>query len=101
MHRSNRLCRSRGPSAYADSALVSELARICDAPEGTRNNELNRAAFGLGQLVGGGLLDLAPVEAALIAAGERAGLDPGETARTVKSGLGKGMAQPRRLETVR
>ena len=44
-------------SAYGQAALEREAARVASAVEGTRNHELNRAAFALGQLVAGGELD--------------------------------------------
>ena len=44
-------------SRYAlRAALEQEAQRVVDAPAGTRNHALNRAAFSLGQLVAGGAL---------------------------------------------
>ncbi len=83
---------------YAQRALQLELHALCSAADGTRNETLNRAAFSLGRLVGGGYLDRAGVEAALRAAAESIGLEPKEIDATLRSGLDSGMAQPRRVE---
>lgn len=53
---------------YGAKALGEELAALYSAPEGSRNAQLNRAAFSLGQLIGGGVLDRRQVEAALTSA---------------------------------
>lgn len=82
---------------YAQTALDAECGRVALAPEGTRNHVLNRAAFSLGQLVGGGALDAGHVVAALLEAAARAGLEGREAERTIASGLAKGRAQPRRV----
>jgi hypothetical protein len=92
-------------AAYAHAALSGEVARVLAAPAprvaggrkvpGARNDSLNRAAFALGQLVGGGLLDRRQVERELTTAGCRVGLGPVEVARTIRSGLTAGERQPR------
>lgn len=82
-------------SAYARAALEREIGRVAMAPEGTRNHALNAAAFALGQLVGGGLLDTSEAVNALRLAGQRAGLDNLEALATIRSGLAAGVAQPR------
>lgn len=82
----------------AQRALQLELHALCSAGSGTRNETLNRAAFSLGRLVGGGYLDRAEVEAALRSAAESVGLEPKEIDATIRSGLDSGMAQPRRVE---
>jgi hypothetical protein len=83
--------------AYARSALARESARVEAARVGTRNDTLNRAAYSLGTLVGSGVLDQALVEAELTRAALAAGLEPRETAGTLRSGLTAGIARPRRL----
>ncbi len=82
---------------YAQTALDAECGRVARAPEGSRNHALNRAAFSLGQLVGGGALDAAEVVAALLEVATRAGLGGVEAERTIASGLAKGRAQPRHV----
>jgi Bifunctional DNA primase/polymerase, N-terminal len=80
---------------YGLQALESELGRLVLAPEGTRNDSLNRAALRCGQLVAGGQLD--PVHAAqqLHAVAVRIGLGDKETAATIRSGMTAGARQPR------
>jgi Mrp family chromosome partitioning ATPase len=82
-------------SKYAEKALADELAAVVAAAEGSRNATLNSAAFSLGQLVGGGLLDAGDVEYALVNAGLVAGLTESETRATVKSGMTAGQREPR------
>ena len=84
------------PSAgYAETALIEEVERVARTPEGGRNDQLNRSAFALGQLVAVGALDYDAVFDALYQAGLDAGLGKGETARTLSSGLDAGRANPR------
>lgn len=80
---------------YAEAALDDEADRVRSAPSGERNHALNRAAFSLGQLVAGGELTEAQVTTTLEFAARSAGLDEGEILATIKSGLGKGMLNPR------
>ncbi len=82
-------------ASYAETAFAEEVERVASAPEGTRNDTLNRAAFALGQLVAVGALDENEVWDALFDAALDAGLSKGETARTIDSGLTAGMAKPR------
>jgi len=83
---------------YAQRALVLELHALHTAANGTRNETLNRAAFSLGRLIGGGYLDRAEVEAALRAAAEAVGLEPREIDATRRSGLDAGTREPRWIE---
>jgi hypothetical protein len=84
---------------YGEAALWGETQRLLLAPRGRRNDTLNVAAFALGQLVGGGILERAEVITALIDAANTVGLvaDDGlrQCERTISSGLSAGMAQPR------
>lgn len=80
---------------YARAALEGECRRVIEAPEGTRNHALNRAAFALGQLVEAGLLDEGVVRAHLSAAACDAGLGVTEIMSTLRSGLRGGSAKPR------
>jgi len=80
---------------YADKALESACAKVASASEGTRNDTLNRQAFGIGQLVGATLLERAEVENALAAAAIVAGLPEPEIRATVRSGLDAGEKEPR------
>jgi hypothetical protein len=82
------------PGRYAAVALDAAAARVADAPAGSRNDTLNRAAFALGRLVGAGLLDEWTVARELSAAARRAGLGRVEVARTLRSGLTAGRRRP-------
>ncbi|MFN3684838.1 MAG: hypothetical protein ACK41F_13035 [Fimbriimonadaceae bacterium] len=74
-----------------------ELAALASLPQGARNDTLNRAAFNLGQLIGGGYLVRAEVEAALRIAAESVGLEPREIDATLRSDLDAGMRRPRTI----
>src|SRR5688500_17456940 len=71
---------------YLTRALAEEVANVADAPDGERNDTLNKAAFALGQLVAHGL-SRDDVERQLTAAAEVIGLESDEIARTIRSGL--------------
>jgi hypothetical protein len=82
-------------SAYGRAALQSELDRLAATAVGDRNNQLNRTAFALGQLVAGGYLDRSAVETALAQAAGEIGLGAGEVRATINSGLEAGAKEPR------
>ncbi len=84
-------------ASYATAALSRELDALARAHPGARNNQLNRAAFALGQLVGAGLLTRLDVETRLETVALALGLDAGEVQPTIKSGLDAGAAQPRQV----
>lgn len=90
-----RLSIDTGGTAWADTALRNELAALLAAPVGRRNEVLNTAAFNLGQIVAGGGLTEGMVEARLTAAAEGIGLERGEIAATIASGLRAGLQTPR------
>lgn len=83
---------SNGHSLYAHAALKGECSVVASAPEGVRNDTLNRAAFKLGTLVGAGELDESEVVAALM---DSTGLSEREAATTIRSGIAAGRAKPR------
>lgn len=85
---------------YTQAVLASEVAVLAQAPEGTRNDQLNRSAFRLGQFVGAGMLDRSEVETALQAQAMAIGLGAGETTKTIRSGLDAGVRQPRQIGAV-
>ena len=74
--------------------LAIEAEKVRRAPAGTRNEQLNKSAFRLGQ----DGADPAEARRALTGAAIAAGLDPEETGKTLASGLGAGRANPRRSE---
>jgi len=85
----------RNPAAYGRAALEKELQALCSTAQGNRNNQLNTAAYNLGQLVGDNILPRGPVEDALVAAAVSIGQDEWEAQRTVKSGIERGITATR------
>jgi Bifunctional DNA primase/polymerase, N-terminal len=86
-------------TSYARAALRNEAEAVADAPEGTRNDTLNRAAFNLGQLVGAGQLPASDVTAELSRAAAAAGLPESEIRRTIRNGMAAGTRNPRHQTT--
>jgi len=88
--------RMAGPSTrYGEKALLDETIKFSRSPEGSRNEELNKSAFSIGQLIAGGELDQVQAEAALYAAAISKGLTDKEIRATIKSGIEAGMREPR------
>jgi hypothetical protein len=85
---------------WAMKALSDETSLLRLASEGDRNNQLNRSAFALGQIVGAGALDESLVASVLRETARQLGLGERETVATLASGLRDGMAQPRDLSGV-
>ncbi len=90
--------RNHATSRYAETALKLELRNLRQATEGTRNDTLNKAAFNMGQFIGGGHLDRAHVESELAAVAALIGLGEGEAAATVRSGIEAGVKEPRTIQ---
>jgi len=84
-------------SRYAETVFDAEVSIVQDAPVGTRNDTLNRAAFNIGTLVGAGLLDEAEVEDSLVQAARQAGVTEREARQTTRSGLRGGASHPREV----
>ena len=84
---------------YGRRALLLELNAVHASTDGNRNDTLNRAAFSLGTLIGGGCLDRAEVEDALRQAALAVGLDQTEVEATIRSGIESGMKHPRQPGT--
>lgn len=86
-------------SRYVQSAIAGECWALAQSGRGERNNQLNAAAFSLGQLVGAGLVDEDTVRGELISAATSCGLiaDDGErpVRATIESGLAAGRQKPR------
>lgn len=85
---------------YAMGALDAEIRSVEAAPQGTRNDRLNTAAFSIGTLVGSKALSLAVAWAALENAARLAGLGDKETLATLRSGFNAGQEKPRDLSRV-
>ena len=88
-------CNHHRRGAYAAAALKNEIERVLETAEGSRNDQLNRSSFALGQLVGSGLLELDEVVERLCQAGTAVGLGAAEIVRTVQSGVNAGLSNPR------
>ena len=86
-------------AAYASKALADELAKLARTPahDPGRNNQLNKSAKALGELVGAGVLDRGIVEAALYGVAMSIGLGEAETRTTIRSGIEAGIKEPRQL----
>ena len=99
VHRGPALAHTRyAPSPlaqYAQRVLFAEVERVRTAQVGTRHDTLNRAAFVLGRLVGGQLLESAGVKHYLMEAALACGLPPAEARRTIAGALLAGVRQPR------
>jgi hypothetical protein len=80
---------------YAFRTLEKLRGQIESIQPGTRNESLNKAAFGLGQMAGAGWIPQTLVERVLLDAAARCGLSATEAQRTIASGLNAGMRQPR------
>lgn len=85
-------------TAYGQRALESELGRVATAPEGQRNEQLNRAAYALGQLVAAEVLDRRVVAENLLTVARRIGLTEAEAVATIRSGMAKGLLSPRKVK---
>lgn len=82
-------------SNYGAAALQREADSVARTPEGARNDTLNKAAFNIGTLVGGGEVDQRDAERALADAAAACGLGNREAASTIASGMNAGIAYPR------
>ena len=91
--------RDSGSDEYYEAALESEYARAASSPRGARNNDLNFAAFKLGQYVASGALPEGRVRETLYRAAEASGLvhddGPKQVHKTITSGLKAGAKNPR------
>jgi hypothetical protein len=83
---------------YGRVALVELVDEVRSAPEGSRNDTLNRKAFRAGQLVAAGQIAEDVARDELVDAAVAAGLGRLEARSTVKSGLAAGMKDPAQLE---
>jgi hypothetical protein len=90
-----RLALGGESTRYGLVALEAHLEKIRTAPEGKRNETLNRSVFRLAQLVAGGELALEQVEREATAAALANGLDWLETDLTIASAISAGWAYPR------
>lgn len=82
---------------YYRKALEQEMAEVASTPEGGRNDQLNRSAFNLGQLVPHGLSEDEVFDSLTAAAHSTTGAPMSDTEieRTIRSGIEAGRQQPR------
>ena len=89
---------NRRVRAWVESAFADEIGGVSTCGEGGRNEQLNKAAFALGQFVPH-LLSQGEVTSALEQAARDCGLwhddGPAQCRKTINSGLRKGMLEPR------
>lgn len=83
--------------SYLRAAVLAELDRITSSPPHGHNIALYRASVALGQLVAGGALAEGDVTAWLTDAAQQVRQRPGETRRTIASGLAAGAKRPRKV----
>jgi energy-coupling factor transporter ATP-binding protein EcfA2 len=93
---------SEQPAPLSDSertivaaTIQAELEQMHRTRRGGRNDQLNRSAFVLGQLVGAGLADEREIEHRLETVALTTGLTPREVRTTMASGLRAGKRKPR------
>jgi len=88
---------TKGPSLdrYGSAALEKACERIRATTAGNRHETIFREAAGIGELVGGGVVDRSAAEAALVSAALAIGKSQREAMRTVNDGLDTGARNPR------
>ena len=82
-------------TAYGVAALRNAVNELSNAPEGSRNDALNKAAFGLAQLEAGGELNREAALVALVETAESIGLSKWEARNTIASGWSAGEQIPK------
>ncbi|MBB6018644.1 phage/plasmid primase, P4 family [Deinococcus radiopugnans] len=86
--------RAEGQQKYGRVALLGLTADLLAAPVGQRNSTLNAVAYRAGRLIGAGVLEESEARAELGAVAKRVGLETGETAAALGSGMKAGKAKP-------
>ena len=81
--------------AYVEAAIAAECLTVSTAPESTRNDRLNTAAFNLGQFIGAGHVAEVTIRDGLTVAARAVGLDEHEIGPTITSGIRGGKQHPR------
>jgi len=82
---------------YAEVALRDEVLLLAGSPVGSRNEQLNKAAFAMGQFVAAKVLSEDEVISELSKAAENTGLDSDEIRKTIMSGMESGNKHPREI----
>ena len=86
---------ANAPSPYGMQALENECQAIAAAPQGTRNDQFNKACFSIGGLVAGGVIESNLALNYLTQAAQQSGLPTEEIAKTLASGFKAGKDNPR------
>lgn len=86
-----------GVSRYVEAAIDNAYSRVASAPEGARNDTLNREAHAIGRLVAAGGMDSGAAESVLLSAALAAGLTEAEARRTIGSGFSAGLSNPKEI----
>lgn len=79
------------------AALESEIRNVREAPEGERNEQLNRSAYNLGRYIGAGKIDKVEACDRLYNAAITSGLKHAEIVRTIESGFKSGKRKPKEI----
>ena len=87
------------PDAYFEQVIESNVARLSRAEQGCRNNELNTAAFNVGQVCSTPL-QLERGYNRLFETAMTIGLTQREAAQTIESGMSKGQANAKRPKPI-
>jgi hypothetical protein len=77
-------------SRYAEAALQNAIGRVATAPQGQRNDMLNRELFGLMRLARAGDLSVREIADGMAVAPRHAGLTGPEVQATLRSALRSG-----------
>lgn len=85
---------------YGRAVLAREDAAIREMKRGARNDQLNKSAFAIGQLVAGGEIERGEAMNVLVLAGIASGLPEREAMTTLRSGMSAGERRPRRAPVV-
>ncbi|TCO33026.1 bifunctional DNA primase/polymerase-like protein [Kribbella steppae] len=82
-------------AAYGLAALSSHLEKLLASTEGHRNDDLNWAAYALGQVAARGAMEPQTIRDELLSAAGQIGLGRREAERTIESGLAAGLRSAR------
>lgn len=91
-----RLVGGSGGPSYGEKALQSECKAVAETLPGGRNEQLNRSAFAIGQLVASGVINRYDAEQALIQAARECRLDSREAIDTINRAFDAAENSPRR-----
>ena len=82
------------PSLIIPAPLQRQCDLVANAPQGSRNDQLNKSAYSVAQMIGGGLMDQHLATGELTISALQAGLPPAEILATITSALNAGLLVP-------